>query len=88
VSSWAGSVPQPHILMRLVGAVSILERQHRERVEHERKVLQAVRLRCKMEGTRAFARRAHVDHGNLVAMLAGRRRLSMKMRTKLEVALL
>jgi len=73
-------------LMRLARGVPIAERQHRERIEHETAVLEAVSARCAIEGTRPFARRAGIDHSNLLAVLDGRRAVSAAMLAKLEAA--
>jgi transcriptional regulator with XRE-family HTH domain len=79
--------PTPATLAKLYRAISQLERVASEESEHIRKVLAAVRRRCKLIGVREFARRAGVDSANLAKVLSGRREPSPMMLAKLEAAL-
>jgi transcriptional regulator with XRE-family HTH domain len=79
--------PTPATLAKLYRAVSRLERQASEEVEHVQEVLDAVRRRCRLAGVREFARRAGVDGANLAKVLSGHRKPSQAMLAKLEAAL-
>lgn len=79
-----GKNKKPDLLAKLYAADRLLELKDREGADHENRILEAVRLRCAAEGSRAFARRADVDWGVLGAALAGRRRFGARMLSRLE----
>lgn len=72
---------------KLVRAVPQLEAEERERINHERYVLDAVRERCREGSIRRVAIIADVHYPHLTEVLKGRRRPSETMLAKLEAAL-
>jgi len=76
--------PRPETLAKLVRAVPQLEDAERERVEHERAVLETVRERCQEQSLRQFAAGAGIHYPHLTEVLAGRRRPSQVMLAKLK----
>lgn len=76
----------PRIVKKLQSALGRLTQKARQDAEETESLLSSVKSHCASEGisVREFARRAGVDHGNLVKALTGKRKASKALLSKLE----
>ena len=75
-------------LVKLAKAIATSEATERERLDHARAVLAAVRTQCRQTSLRQVAAQAGVDAANLSHVLSGRTNASRAMIAKLEAAMI
>jgi plasmid maintenance system antidote protein VapI len=78
--------PTDKTLAKLMRATASLDAAHGADATRRAKLIAQARAECERRGLRDFARSIGIDAANLTKVLAGRRKLSLKMIAKLEQA--